>query len=127
MKKYLFYILILLIVISCTNKSKESSTNSALFFKDKLLDKKLFDSITSRVLKNGDKKAYHELRNIIFIGEQKKTNLLYYSIIMSNKYNNKDAAKDVYYILKNGGIIENDKKTNQLANDYLKKSEYKIE
>lgn len=78
------------------------------------------DSLEKRVLFNGDTIAYNELKGIYYIGEQKPTGLLYYSIIMSNKYNYKKASYDVYDILTHDNEAL-DTITNKMATNYLEK------
>jgi hypothetical protein len=122
--------IIMIVVISaltfaCNNKEEPkvhtTSENSGTFFKEKLSNQKLMDSLEKRALCNGDTLAYNELKGIYYIGGQKVTGLLYYSLIMSNKYNYKRASYDVYDILTHDKKVLDDK-TKKMANDYLEKS-----
>lgn len=81
------------------------------------------DSLEKLVLFSGDTMAYNELKGIFYIGEQKVTGLLYYSLIMSNKYNYKRASYDVYDILTYDNKVLDDK-TKKMAIYYLQKSKW---
>jgi len=102
---------------SCGKKAIDSAT----FFRDKLYDKNLMDSLDNRVLNYGDTLAYSKLKIIHYVGEQRFTGFLYYALIMSNKYNHKTASKDVYEILTINDAVLDDK-TKEIANEYLLKS-----
>ncbi|MBK0369547.1 hypothetical protein [Flavobacterium agrisoli] len=117
-------IIIIISVISCNNKEPLkliSDNNSATYFREKLFNKKLMDSLNYLVLSKGDTLAYNELKGIHYIGEQKFTGFLYYALIMSNKYNYKVASFDVYDILTTEKKFL-DIKTKKMANEYLLKS-----
>ena len=118
-------IIFVLSVISCNNKGNSeittSDNNSATYFREKLFNKKLMDSLNYLVLSKGDTLAYNELKGIHYIGEQKFTGFLYYALIMSNKYNYKVASFDVYDILTTEKKFL-DIKTKKMANEYLLKS-----
>ena len=118
-------IIFVLSVISCNNKGASeittSDNNSATYFREKLFNKKLMDSLNYLVLSKGDTLAYNELKGIHYIGEQKFTGFLYYALIMSNKYNYKVASFDVYDILTTEKKFL-DIKTKKMANEYLLKS-----
>ncbi|MNG05112.1 hypothetical protein D3C84_882860 [compost metagenome] len=118
-------VVILALAFACNKKEEPkvhiTSENSGTFFKEKLSNQKLMDSLENRALFNGDTLAYNELKGIYYIGEQKVTGLLYYSLIMSNKYNYKRASYDVYDILTHDKKALDDK-TKKMANDYLEKS-----
>ena len=119
-----FYILFLsFLIISCNKKSIDTTktTNSASYFREKLYNKKLMDSLDNLALNNGDTIAYNELKGMYYVGEQKFTGFLYHAMIMSNKYNYKKASFDVYDILTSNNKIL-DRKTKELANEYLSKS-----
>jgi hypothetical protein len=122
MKRYIIFFIFL--VISCNKKNCNETTisnNSVDYFREKLHNKKLIDSLNYLVLNKGDTLAYNQLKGIHYIGEQKFTGFLYYALIMSNKYNYKVASFDVYDIL-----MTNDKfldiKTKKMADEYLLKS-----
>ena len=126
MKSNIILIVVILALAFACNKKEEAkvnitSENSGTFFKKKLSNQKLMDSLENRALFNGDTLAYNELKGIYYIGGQKVTGLLYYSLIMSNKYNYKRASYDVYDILTHDKKVL-DKKKKKMANDYLKKS-----
>ncbi|SNR40771.1 hypothetical protein [Flavobacterium sp. ov086] len=126
MKSNIILIVVILALAFACNKKEEAkvnitSENSGTFFKKKLSNQKLMDSLENRALFNGDTLAYNELKGIYYIGGQKVTGLLYYSLIMSNKYNYKRASYDVYDILTHDKKVLDDK-TKKMANDYLKKS-----
>ncbi|WP_269234132.1 hypothetical protein [Flavobacterium flavigenum] len=120
-----FIVIFVFLVVSCNKKSNgeiiTSDMNSATFFREKLYNKKLMDSLNYLVLSKGDTLAYNELKGIHYIGEQKFTGFLYYALIMSNKYNYKVASFDVYDILTTDKKFL-DKKTKKMANEYLLKS-----
>lgn len=112
-------------LISCNKKNNDkiviSDDNSASYFRRKLENKKLMDSLNNLVLSKGDTLAYNELKAIHYIGEHKFTGFLYYALIMSNKYNYKVASYDVYDIL----MVDKkflDEKTKKIAEEYLRKS-----
>ncbi|AXB57991.1 hypothetical protein [Flavobacterium fluviale] len=117
-------IILIFMIISCNKKESDkivTSDNSASYFRRKLDDKKLMDSLNYLVLSKGDTLAYNELKGIHYIGEQKMTGILYYALIMSNKYNYKRASFDVYDILTiNEKFL--DQKTRAMADEYLIKS-----
>lgn len=123
MKKLI--VILALLVISCNKKSSSEintfDSNSASYFREKLYNKKLMDSLNYLVLSKGDTLAYNELKGIHYIGEQKFTGFLYYALIMSNKYNYKVASFDVYDILTTEKKFL-DEKTKKMANEYLLKS-----
>jgi hypothetical protein len=126
MKSNIIIIVVILALVFACNKKEEAkvnstSENSGTFFKEKLSNQKLMDSLENRTLFNGDTLAYNELKGIYYIGGQKVTGLLYYSLIMSNKYNYKRASFDVYDILTYDKKVLDDK-TKKMANDYLEKS-----
>jgi len=126
MKSNIILIVVILALAFACNKKEEAkvnitSENSGTFFKKKLSNQKLMDSLENRALFNGDTLAYNELKGIYYIGGQKVTGLLYYSLIMSNKYNYKRASYDVYDILTHDKKVLDDK-TKKMANDYFKKS-----
>ncbi|EJG02894.1 hypothetical protein [Flavobacterium sp. F52] len=120
-----FYILFFsCLFISCNKKEKveiTDSTNSASYFREKLYDKKLMDSLDNLALNKGDTIAYNKLKGIYFIGEQKNTGFLYHALIMSNKFNYKTASFDVYDILASNNEIL-DSQTKEIASRYLQKS-----
>jgi hypothetical protein len=78
--------------------------------------------LDNRVLNYGDTLAYNELEAIHRIGGQRFTGLLYYAVIMSNKYNYKKASSDVHDILTSNSEIILDNKTKKIADEYLLKS-----
>lgn len=126
MKSNIIIIVMILMLVFACNKKEETKANvtdenSGTVFREKLFNQKLMDSLENRTLFNGDTLAYNELKGIYYIGEQKVTGLLYYSLIMSNKYNYKRASFDVYDILTNDKKVLDDK-TKKMANDYLEKS-----
>jgi hypothetical protein len=112
-------------LFSCNKKSNDkivtSDDNSGSYFRRKLENKKLMDSLNDLVLSKGDTLAYNELKGIHYIGEQKFTGFLYYALIMSNKYNYKRASFDVYDILTIDKKVL-DEKTKKMADEYLQKS-----
>ncbi|MCR4033717.1 MULTISPECIES: hypothetical protein [Flavobacterium] len=118
-------IIFALMLFSCNKKNNDkivtSDDNSASYFRRKLENKKLMDSLSDLVLSKGDTLAYNELKGIHYIGEQKFTGLLYYALIMSNKYNYKRASFDVYDILTIDKKVL-DEKTKKMADEYLQKS-----
>ncbi|MBE8723388.1 hypothetical protein [Flavobacterium hungaricum] len=122
--KWLIIIIISSGMFSCNKKNPSeitSSENSGTFFREKLHNKELMDSLDYLVLSKGDTLAYNELKGIHYIGEQKFNGFLYYALIMSNKYNYKRASFDVYDILMHDEKFL-DKKTKKMADEYLLKS-----
>lgn len=118
-------IILIFLLISCNKKNINetviSDDNSGSYFRRKLENKKLMDSLNDLVLSKGDTLAYNELKAIHYIGEHKFTGFLYYALIMSNKYNYKVASYDVYDIL----MVDKkflDVKTKKMAEEYLRKS-----
>jgi len=118
-------VIILALVFSCKKKEEAkvdyTDENSGTVFSKKLSNQKLMDSLEKLVLDSGDTLAYNQLKGIHYIGEQKLAGLLYYSLIMSNKYNYKKASYDVYDILMYDNKVL-DEKTKKIATDYLEKS-----
>ncbi|MDR7370783.1 hypothetical protein [Flavobacterium aquidurense] len=119
------YILLLsCLFLSCHKKDSLETiklTNSASYFREKLYNKKLMDSLDNLALNHGDTLAYYELKSIYYVGEQKLTGFLYHAMVMSNKYSYKKASFDVYDILTSNNEILDDK-TRKMANEYLLKS-----
>ncbi|CAM3733782.1 hypothetical protein [Flavobacterium chungbukense] len=117
-------VILILLLISCNKKNNAvivTDDNSASYFRRKLENKKLMDSLDNLVMSKGDTLAYNELKAIHYIGEQKFTGFLYYALIMSNKYNYKVASYDVYDILTTNEKFL-DKETRRMADEYLIKS-----
>jgi len=117
-------IFLFLVIVTACKKSDEDveiveSENSASYFQKKMNNLVLMDSLHKRVVNQGDTIAYFHIQSIYSIGEQKRTSALYYALIMANKYNYKQAYKDVYEILDSKTI---DKKTKKMADEYLLKS-----
>jgi hypothetical protein len=71
----IYIILIFCLCFSCKYKEQ---IDSASFFKEKLYDRKLMDSLHNCVLNNGDTLAYVELQTMHYIGQQRFTGFLYY-------------------------------------------------
>lgn len=118
------FVILILLLISCNKKNNDAivtDDNSASYFRRKLENKKLMDSLDYLVMSKGDTLAYNELKAIHYIGEQKFTGFLYYALIMSNKYNYKIASYDVYDILTTNEKFL-DKETRSMADEYLIKS-----
>jgi TPR repeat protein len=112
MKKYLF-ILTIIILISCKQKSINTSLRS---------DKDLKDLVCLK----GDTVAYEELSNVYIDYGYK--DFLPYALIMANKYNYPQACFDVYFCLwdiygKTGDIFldDLDSTTQKMAIFYLRK------
>lgn len=121
MKVYslLIFVLVFCLFFSC---QEHRETDSSSFFKEKLYNKKLIDSLDNLALNKGDTLAYSELRTIHYIGQQRLDGFLYYALVMSNKYRYKKASYDVYEILMfNEQAL--DSATKQIANEYLLKSQ----
>lgn len=117
-------VILIFLLISCNKKNNDAivtDDNSASYFRRKLENKKLLDSLDYLVMSKGDTLAYNELKAIHYIGEQKFTGFLYYALIMSNKYNYKVASYDVYDILTTNEKFL-DKETRRMADEYLLKS-----
>lgn len=119
-------IIFLIIYSSCKDKKNQriiyKEDDSASYYTRKLQDTKLMDSLAYKVIKHGDTMAYKELRIIHSIsGNGRGVGSLYYSLIMANQYNFKEAYYDIYIILYPGGKEILDKKTKALADEYLKK------
>jgi hypothetical protein len=125
MKKFTSFILIIL--SSCGNKKEITetpvleSTNSALYFREKLYDKKYLDNLDNLIILKGDTIAYNELKGVYFVGQQRFTGFLYYSIVMANKHKYKTAYFDVYDILTSVNKYPLDSSTLHLANSFLLK------
>ncbi|KAF2341917.1 hypothetical protein [Flavobacterium tistrianum] len=118
-------IILISVLFSCNEKNNDvivtSDDNSGSYFRRKLENKKLMDSLDYLVLSKGDTLAYNELKAIHYIGEHKFTGFLYYALIMSNKYNYKVASFDVYDILTTNEKYL-DVETRKIADEYLLKS-----
>lgn len=121
------------LVISCQEK-KESTVIKPSVVKDhdeipnheKITEnKKMSDSLLNLAISKGDKMAYNSVAQDFVINENYKQ-LLYYSLIMANKYNNSQAHFDIYVILvessANKSLEDLDKKTKNLATYHLIKS-----
>lgn len=81
------------------------------------------DSLIDRAINKGDTLAYNQIKGIYYIAEQKFSGFLYYSMIMSNKFNHKTASFNVYDILTHGECDTLDQTSKKIADDYLKKSQ----
>lgn len=115
-------VIILALVFSCKKKEEAkvnyTDENSGIVFREKLSNQKLMDSLEKLVLYSGDTLAYNQLKGIHYMGEEKLAGLLYYSLIMSNKYHYKKASYDVFDILTYDEKAV-DEKTKKMANEYL--------
>ena len=109
------------VFVSCLFFSCQKSNNSQNKFTQQLYDKKLTDSLHNRALDHGDTLAYRELRMIYYLGGPRTTDFLCFALVMSNKYNFKEAADDVYFLLNESDSILDDK-TQEMANYYLARS-----
>lgn len=80
------------------------------------------DSCINLSINHGDTMAYNKVQSF-FTLEMRDNEFLYYSIIMANKYNFRDAYFNVYWTLANPGTGESfdqlDSKTQNLALYYL--------
>ncbi|WP_428229479.1 hypothetical protein [Flavobacterium sp.] len=135
MKNIFIYLSVCLtfLIFSC-NEKKESTIIKPSVVKDhderpnheKITEnKKASDSLLSLAISKGDEMAYNSVAQDFIINENYKK-LLYYSLIMANKYNNSQAHFDIYVILvessENKSLNDLDKKTKNLAMYHLIKS-----
>ena len=122
------------LVLSC-QKKKESTVIKPSIVKDhdeipnheKITEnKKMSDSLLNIAISKGDEMAYNSVAQDLIINENYKQ-LLYYSLIMANKYNNSQAHFDIYVVLvessANKSLEDLDKKTKNLAMYHLIKSD----
>jgi hypothetical protein len=88
-------------------------------------NKKLTDSLFNLAITKGDEKAYNKVAGNYILDENYK-DLMYYAIIMANRYNSSEANFHVFLILSNSNngnaFDELDVKTKNLALYYLVKS-----
>lgn len=88
-------------------------------------NKKLTDSLFNLAINKGDEKAYNTVSSDFILTENYKE-LLYYSLIVANKYNNPEAHFHVFTILSESELDkpfnELNSKTRNLALYYLVKS-----
>ncbi|WP_289659111.1 hypothetical protein [Flavobacterium panacagri] len=126
MKKIIIVLSISILITLITSCKKEDDKNEIIVYEDnscsyfqrKMNNLELMDSLSKRVIEHGDTLAYNQIQGIYNIAEQKQTSALYYALIMANKYNYNRAYRDVYEILNSDKV---DKKTNEMAESYLKK------
>lgn len=121
------------LVISCQEK-KEPTVITPSVVKDhdeipnheKITEnKKMSDSLLNLAISKGDEMAYNSVAQDFIIDENYRQ-LLYYSLIMANKYDNSQAHFDIYVILvessANKSLEDLDKRTKNLATYHLIKS-----
>ncbi|MHC0446361.1 hypothetical protein ACWA1F_13205 [Flavobacterium sp. 3-218] len=142
MKNILIYLTLCLAILlfSCQEKKENTIVKSPAIKKDSSVLKdhdevpsyvkikeniKVTDSLFNLAIKNGDEMAYNSVAQDFILNEDYK-GLLYYSLIMANKYNNSQAHFDIYVILvelsANKSLKDLDKKTKSLAMYHLIKS-----
>ena len=126
-KQFLKFV-ILITVLSCNKNNskvdianKEEVITSTGTMNNLLNNKKYMDSLRNKFIAKGDTTAYKEARNIYFIAEE-KTGFLFYSLLMSNKYNYKSSCYDIYFILTTSDKNKLDKETSKMAEYYLFKA-----
>jgi len=118
--KTLIYIVFFLLIICCNNKQDDivESINTGQVFDEKFNNKNLRDSLAKKAIYSNDTLAYKELKGIYYLSGS-TNEFLYYALLMFNRNNYKSSANDIYFILNRTKM---DKKTDNFASDYLKKS-----
>ncbi|MEO6230422.1 MAG: hypothetical protein ABJB11_13705 [Ferruginibacter sp.] len=105
MPKYIICIIVILFVASCQNKKKvEVKSMNDLPYS--------LDSLKRKILNKGDTNSYHALR-IIYL-DHPSENLLFWALIMANKFQYSQAYYDVYYTLLVSSKKINDSDINML-------------
>ena len=128
--KYYYLIVISFILFtSCFNKKEPvvilKNYNEIPSYEKRIQNVKLTDSLLNLSITKGNEKAYN-LVSSDFILDANYEGLIYYSLIMANKYNSPEAHFHIFLILSesaDGGSFEKlDNKTKCLALYYLLKS-----
>ncbi|MDP9956869.1 hypothetical protein J2X97_002528 [Epilithonimonas hungarica] len=115
----LTFIAYFLLIISCNKKNDIiESVNTGQVFGEKFDNKSLRDSLAKKAIYSNDTLAYKELKGIYYLSGN-TNEFLYYALLMFNRNNYKSSANDIYFILNRTKM---DKKTDNFASDYLKKS-----
>ena len=108
-----------LLIIGCNKKNDIiESVNTGQVFGEKFDNKNLRDSLAKKAIYSNDTLAYKELKGIYYLSGN-TNEFLYYALLMFNRNNYKSSANDIYFILNRTKM---DKKTDNFASDYLKKS-----
>lgn len=106
-KKISIFIVVLILLVSCKEKSKKQEPINATSGYETLSADKMYE-YKLKAISKGDTVAYNEIL-ADYIMMNRERDFLYYSLIMSNKNNYPRAAYDVYFIL-----------TNRISKDSLK-------
>ena len=114
MKRYLYFFLITLGTICCSNpiNDKSISINTAT---------RPYDDLQKLIVFNGDTNAYEEL-SIQYFDHDHQDEFLIYALVMANKYDYAQAYFDVFYCLTlpfYGTGAQIDEKTAHIAIVYL--------
>jgi hypothetical protein len=116
MNKYILILIYCAILLSCKNKSITKRSINNLPYSE--------DSLKNDILYRGDTNSYKNLR-IIYL-DYPTENMLFWSLIMANKYNYSLAYSDVYHTLlfANGKVNPSDidsldSRTKEMALEYL--------
>lgn len=128
--KFSYLIVILLILFtSCLDKKEPIVVKKNYDEKPSYVkmnnNKKVTDSLFNKAIGKGDEKAYNTVSGNYILDENYK-DLLYYALIMANKYNTSEAHFHIFLILSNTNngkpFNELDNKTKNLALYHLVKS-----
>jgi len=127
--KHIMILLISCTLIFCTDKKEQKSVEIVKIGVPEYVktnnNDKLTDSLVKLAIFKGDEKAYNELASN-YILDANYEELLYYSTIMANKYNNPEANFHIFLVLSksnNGKAFEElDIRTKNLALFHLVKS-----
>ena len=110
-------ILILIILVisrSCNQElndepkelNSDIQTTESMFL-ESFCNTRLTDSLRNGII-DGNYLMYTELRDIYLLSD-KKEEFLYYALIMAEVYQNKEAKKDLYYILEHDSVMSKTK------------------
>lgn len=125
MQKFSIIISLLFLQLSCKSKTQETKVEDATSEMKTMAIEKM-NTFKNKILNIGDTIAYNEVLSEYFI-TNRSNDVLYYSILMANKYKYPKASFDVYLILTNGLTRESlnqnlDSITFNFAFEYLTKS-----
>jgi hypothetical protein len=119
---------LIILVISCQDKKEAvviKDHDEVPSYVKRIDNRKLTDSLFNQAITTGDEKIYNDVAGD-YILDQNYEGLLYYSLIMANKYDNPEAHFHIFLILKQSGVkgaFESvDVKTKNLALYHLIKS-----
>lgn len=115
--KFILVLIISMFMFSCNNNPQKPKV-VAYNYKPPLDNRELVNRLQDSIIQYGNSRAYNELASY-YVLEEWNEELLYYALLMANKYNSAEGHYHVYYSLskpRNGGTLEQlDNKTKCFA------------